>query len=244
MILPMYQKVSIISYNIIIGIGYIKKDSKNQIKIEPNFYDLFPESQKNPLQLDEDNNKKKKNNIEKDKNKIIKLNNIKNEINFIKYLIDGENKELLLYKNNNNKNNLNKINNEKYKFTINLSINNNEQKVTEPNILEILNIVTENKSSVEDFKELQKIFKIELKKTDEKKEKKFLQIKKERDANELFNDEYIDIINNQKTINEIKFEPIQNNNNFNFNFRKDSMSNFSSIGDLYNFNSDKENLFE
>lgn len=72
-----------------------------------------------------------------------------------------------------------------------------------------------------------------------------MQIKKERNSNELFKDEYIDIYNDQKkNNNEIKFESIQNNN-FNFNLRKDSLiSNFSSIGDLYSFNSDKGNLFE
>lgn len=71
-----------------------------------------------------------------------------------------------------------------------------------------------------------------------------MQIKKDRNSSELFKDEYIDIYNDQKKNNEINFESNQNNN-FNFNLRKDSLiSNFSSIGDLYSFNSDKGNLFE
>jgi hypothetical protein len=84
----------------IIGIGLIKKVSRNQIKIESKFYKLYKKIfENNLIELNEENNEIK--NVEKefikDKNK-----KLVNEINYIKKLNDYLDKKLLLENENNN----------------------------------------------------------------------------------------------------------------------------------------------
>ena len=78
----------------------IKKDSKNQIKLESLFYRLLTDNQKNNIiELKEDDNKNNK--IEKEKEKLNnnKLRKIDNEIKFINNLINTSEKKLIFYRN-------------------------------------------------------------------------------------------------------------------------------------------------
>ena len=85
---------------LILGIGLIKKVSRNQIKIESKFYELYKKNFGNSLiELNEENNETKSFEKEfiKDKNK-----KLVNEINYIKQLNFYLDKKLLLENENNN----------------------------------------------------------------------------------------------------------------------------------------------
>lgn len=251
--------------NVLEGIGIIKKDAKNQIKLEPEFYELYMNNQNNIILLDEEKNKNNK--IEKNKDKILNNNNNKlqklnNEIKYVDHLINNMNERLLLLNpnlNNNldilehnlnlNLNNLNKNNNN--------STNNNNKtlnliskkcecntRTDSINILDPNNLIhlLDNTFDLNSNKNSQQnqIFKIDLKQSKERKDI-FVQNKKEEE-NFLLKEDYIDLFNENINKNEINFDL---NENKNFNFRKDSfMSDLSIIGNLNNFPLDKENLFE
>lgn len=91
-------KVNINNYKIfnfiIIGIGLIKKASKNQIELLPNFNDFYFNDHKNIIELNEEN--------KKDNKKIMKLKKLNKEINHIKYLIENINELSLFYQVPNN----------------------------------------------------------------------------------------------------------------------------------------------
>ncbi len=251
--------------NVLEGIGIIKKDAKNQIKLEPEFYELYMNNQNNIILLDEEKNKNNK--IEKNKDKILNNNNNKlqklnNEIKYVEYLINNMNERLLLLNpnlNNNldilehnlnfNLNNLNKNNNNSTNNnnkTLNLISKKHEcnTKTDFINILDPNNLIhlLDNTFDLNSNKNSQQnqIFKIDLKQSKESKDI-FVQNKKEEE-NFLLNEDYIDLFNENINKNEINFDL---NENKNFNFRKDSfMSDLSIIGNLNNFPLNKENLFE
>ena len=190
--------------NVLEGIGIIKKDAKNQIKLEPEFYELYMNNQNNIILLDEEKNKNNK--IEKNKDKILNNNNNKlqklnNEIKYVDHLINNMNERLLLLNpnlNNNldilehnlnlNLNNLNKINNN--------STNNNNKtlnliskkcecntKTDFINILDPHNLIhlLDNTFDLNSNKNSQQnqIFKIDLKQSKESKDI-FIQIKRKK----------------------------------------------------------------
>ena len=98
----------------------IKKDTKNQIQIKPEFYELYNNDTKNIIELNEDENKKNSNKkgVKKTKSNIIRIDNE----------IDGINK---LIKNANNILNSQKFDNEnKINILDNISLLINKDKYT------------------------------------------------------------------------------------------------------------------
>ena len=105
MILPMYQKVInlynlIKQNNIFIGIGLLKKETKNQVKLQKEFYDIYSSNinyNKIVIDINEDNYSEEKN--------YLNFPNIDEEINYINYLIKITQEKLLSFENGDNFNN-------------------------------------------------------------------------------------------------------------------------------------------
>ena len=127
MILQMYQKVNEYIFYLIIfylGIGVIKKETKNQVQIKPEFYGHFKKT--NSIELNEekvkensDNKRLKKKSSKKYKTKIKEINN---EYNKVKVFIKNMNEILNKYQyeniNNNSGNNIYLINKDIYPLNI------------------------------------------------------------------------------------------------------------------------------
>ena len=181
MILPTFQKVTINIYYIfliIIGIGFIKKDSKNQIRLKPEFYNLFNDNQNNIIELDEDKNENYPN--DKNKEKLIELNKINNEINFVSSLLDSCKAKILLYRGKNqnrninyenNINNVKKNNNIAKNKSINLfAVSHDPIMTPEPTIDEVINILKQNNFFIENKNYQTNELNLNLKQIHEKKE--------------------------------------------------------------------------
>ena len=220
MILLMFLKVNkylfilfIIFYYI--GIGLIKKASKNKILVESNFYDLYFNIDKNINELNEENIKEKKN----------QLKNINKEINDVSYLTKIVNEKLLIYQNNNDINNK-KIINIPYKDFFILNNNNDINKNTSGFIA----LKSENG------------IKIEL---TQMKVKNISEQKNSDNNNEInqYNEEYLNLpslsnklyisSNNHSLINLIKIDLKSNKN------KKEKEK--EEINNINNYNSQKEN---
>ena len=77
-----------------LGIGLIKKGSKNEVKLLPEFYDLYLNQEKKLRdELEEKNNGKDKN--------ILEINKYDEEINYVNYLTNVIKERLLLYQSHN-----------------------------------------------------------------------------------------------------------------------------------------------
>ena len=106
----------------------IKKDTKNQIQIKPEFYELYNNDTKNIIELNEDENKKisNKKRVKKTKSNIIRTDN---EIDNIKNLIKNAN-NILNSQKFDNENKINILDNislliNKDKYTLTYDENNN-----------------------------------------------------------------------------------------------------------------------
>ena len=94
-----------------LGIGLIKKASKNQITLKPNFYDFYFNKDKNKIELNEENNKE---NVNK-----MKIQVLNKEINDVNYYIEHLSEKILCYKEKNNeKDKINTIINDKWKSAL------------------------------------------------------------------------------------------------------------------------------
>ena len=126
----MYWKViniyNILKQNIIfIGIGLLKKETKNQVTLQKEFYDIYSNNNrfnKIIINIDDDDNFSEENNY-------LKYQNLDEEINYVSYLIQITQEKLSAFENNNNI-----INNKGNKLTltykdifeVNEGMNNNE----------------------------------------------------------------------------------------------------------------------
>ena len=79
MYLRVNSNIYLILYFINLGIGLIKKASKNQIELQPEFYDFFLSKKNNINELEE--------NIDNNKN-LLALSKLDDEINYVNYLIN------------------------------------------------------------------------------------------------------------------------------------------------------------
>ncbi len=126
----MYWKViniyNILKQNIIfIGIGLLKKETKNQVTLQKEFYDIYSNNNRFNriiINIDDDDNFSEENNY-------LKYQNLDEEINYVSYLIQITQEKLSAFENNNNiiNNNGNKLT-LTYKdiFEVNEAMNNNE----------------------------------------------------------------------------------------------------------------------
>ena len=126
----MYWKViniyNILKQNIIfIGIGLLKKETKNQVTLQKEFYDIYSNNNRFNriiINIDDDDNFSEENNY-------LKYQNLDEEINYVSYLIQLTQEKLSAFENNNNiiNNNGNKLT-LTYKdiFEVNEAMNNNE----------------------------------------------------------------------------------------------------------------------
>lgn len=246
MILLTSWRVNIYIYQlfkfIIIGIGYIIKDSKNQIKLEQKFNELLNEHQSNIIELNEDNNK---NDItEKDK-KIDELNKINEESKYLDFLLERTSRLLSIIKNKRkligDNYSIKSNQNEKNQLLDIFSFNKDENLI--PNIEEIMCIVKQYELDNDiRIKDTQNTPTKDLKNTIEKEEK-IHQTTKVENKNDLFNDELIGLFIDGKNNNKTNFELLPDTH-LNFHLRKDSfISNISSIGEMNNF-IDNKNIFE
>lgn len=256
MILQMYWKVNKYNFNMIsyIGIGYIKKDSKNQIKLEPKFHELLP-NKDNIIEIDEQNNEKKiTNNNDKLIYNNLLLKKIENEINLINYLYKLTKEKIILYRenyrnlykeNNNLKNILNNNNNTNNISNLSQKQDDNEDELI-PNINDLKNIfpnydfdsIFNGKGTNINFG-TPRIIKIPPKTNNENQEL-YNKNKIEDNAN-LFELDYKNIFINDKIKNENYLEQYENNN-LEDNLRKVSfMSGWPTIGNLNSVNYDKDN---
>ena len=126
----MYWKViniyNILKQNIIfIGIGLLKKETKNQVTLQKEFYDIYSNNNRFNriiINIDDDDNFSEENNY-------LKYQNLDEEINYVSYLIQITQEKLSAFENNNNI-----INNKGNKLTltykdifeVNEAMNNNE----------------------------------------------------------------------------------------------------------------------
>ena len=238
----------------------IKKDSKNQVKLEATFYDLYNDNQKNNIiELNEENNKNNNNNkinkIEKEKEELNnKVRKIDNEINYVNSLINEAEKKLSLYREKYNNNfldinldqkNTNKNKNSNDNTNINTTLDKKDNNQTlEPNIWDLINIFNlnlneePNNNSI-NKNDLENFFKSGLKQQNDKKDF-FTQLNKEQNGY-FYDEECINLLNYETNKNAEEYIPKKNMNN---NLRKDSfISDFSELENLKGFNCGKDNIF-
>ena len=112
----------------------IKKDTKNQIKLRPDFFRLnIYENNSDIISLEENDEEKS---IEKNKDKENLINSIEKEINYVNNLIHITDENLLIYENNNNLN----IENKNYINTPEkININNNKDKKSKKKLFSVIN---------------------------------------------------------------------------------------------------------
>ena len=204
-----------------IGIDLIKKASKNKILVQPNFYDLNFNEDKNINKLNEENNNEKKS----------LLKNIDKEINEVNYLTKIVNEKLLFYKGDPNNNDINnkKVINIPYKdfFILN---NNND---TNNNNNGFIALKSENG------------IKLELSKAKSAKLQDQKKSDNNNDINQYTNEEYLNVSslsnklyitsNNNMPINLIKIDLK------NFKNKKENEKDKEEINNINNYNTEKEN---
>ena len=131
----------------------IKKDTKNQIKLRPDFFRLnIYENNCDIISLEENDEDEEKS-IEKNKDKenlINKINSIEKEINYVNNLIHITDENLLMYENNINPNTENKnyINTPEK-----ININNNKDKKSKKKLFSVINYenVNNNRNNKENI---------------------------------------------------------------------------------------------
>lgn len=227
---------------IIIGIGLIEKDSKNQIRLKSDFYELYENNENsNMIELNEED--EQNNDI---RNEIIRSQRktLKNEINYLRQLIKDTD-EKLSKENQNNKN----INIENLDELLDLRSKNNLDSQSN-------NSRTKEISGKIDAKKAEFVIrkKLELEENanyptnsnklwmDSNKKEDLFRFKKE-DENLEFNGDYIGLYIPENIKNDLNIE-IPKNNEIDFELRKDSfISDFSNIENLNNL-IDSDQLFE
>lgn len=227
---------------IIIGIGLIEKDSKNQIRLKSDFYELYENNENsNMIELNEED--EQNNDI---RNEIIRSQrkSLKNEINYLRQLIKDTD-EKLSKENQNNKN----INIENLDELLDLRSKNNLDSQSN-------NSRTKEISGKIDAKKAEFVIrkKLELEENanyptnsnklwmDSNKKEDLFRFKKE-DENLEFNGDYIGLYIPENIKNDLNIE-IPKNNEIDFELRKDSfISDFSNIENLNNL-IDSDQLFE
>lgn len=231
----------ILIFNIIIalGIGLIKKDSKNQIKLLPDFFELYKNNEKNNLiELKEGN--EEENNI-KDEIKRCQYQELKNEINYLKRMIKDTDEKLSKENQNNNIiniENLDEILDLKIKDIFDFQpINFKTKEISSKNDVNKEESANRKKLELEENGNYptnsNKLFMDSNKKEDPKKENESL----------LFNGEYKSLFNLEDLKNDINFD-IPNYNGIDPAFRKDSfVSDLSNIENLNNL-IDSDQFFE
>ena len=114
----------------------IKKDTKNQIKLRPDFFRLNIYENNSDIICLEENDEGEEKSIEKNKDKENLINSIEKEINYVNNLIHITDENLLMYENNNNLN----IENKNYINTPEkININNNKDKKSKKKLFSVIN---------------------------------------------------------------------------------------------------------
>ena len=114
----------------------IKKDTKNQIKLRPDFFRLNIYENNSDIISLEENDEDEEKSIEKNKDKENLINSIEKEINYVNNLIHITDENLLMYENNNNLN----IENKNYINTPEkININNNKDKKSKKKLFSVIN---------------------------------------------------------------------------------------------------------
>ena len=114
----------------------IKKDTKNQIKLRPDFFRLNIYENNSDIISLEENDEGEEKSIEKNKDKENLINSIEKEINYVNNLIHITDENLLMYENNNNLN----IENKNYINTPEkININNNKDKKSKKKLFSVIN---------------------------------------------------------------------------------------------------------
>ena len=114
----------------------IKKDTKNQIKLRPDFFRLNIYENNSDIISLEENDEDEEKSIEKNKDKENLINSIEKEINYVNNLIHITDEKLLMYENNNNLN----IENKNYINTPEkININNNKDKKSKKKLFSVIN---------------------------------------------------------------------------------------------------------
>ena len=226
------KTIFILIFNIIIvlGIELITKDSKNQIKLLPDFFELYKNNEKNNLiELKEGN--EEENNI-KDEIKRCQYQELKNEINYLKRMIKDTDEKLSKENQNNNIiniENLDEILDLKIKDIFDFQpINFKTKEISSKNDVNKAESANRKKLELEENGNYptnsNKLFMDSNKKEDPKKENESL----------LFNGEYKSLFNLEDLKNDINFD-IPNYNGIDPAFRKDSfVSDLSNIENLNN----------
>lgn len=227
---------------IIIGIGLIEKDSKNQIRLKSDFYELYENNENNNLielnEGDEQNNDLR--------NEIIRSQRkaLKNEINYLRQLIIDTDEKLSKEIQNNkiiNIENLDELLDLKSKSNFDSQSNNSRTKEISGKIdAKKAEFVIRKKLELEENANYptnsNKLW------MDSNKKEDLLRFKKE-DENLEFNGDYIGLYIPENIKNDLNIE-IPKNNEIDFELRKDSfISDFSNIENLNNF-IDSDQLFE
>ena len=204
-----------------IGIDLIKKASKNKILVQPNFYDLNFNADKNINKLNDENNNEKKS----------LLKNIDKEINEVNYLTKIVNEKLLFYKGDPNNNDINnkKVINIPYKDFFILNSNND---------------INNNNNGFIALKSENGI-KLELSKAKSAKLQDQKKSDNNNDINQYTNEEYLNMpslsnklyitSNNNMPINLIKIDLK------NFKNKKENEKDKEEINNINNYNTEKEN---
>lgn len=227
---------------IIIGIGLIEKDSKNQIRLKSDFYELYENNENNNLielnEGDEQNNDLR--------NEIIRSQRkaLKNEINYLRQLIIDTDEKLSKEIQNNkiiNIENLDELLDLKSKSNFDSQSNNSRTKEISGKIdAKKAEFVIRKKLELEENANYptnsNKLW------MDSNKKEDLLRFKKE-DENLEFNGDYIGLYIPENIKNDLNNE-IPKNNEIDFELRKDSfISDFSNIENLNNL-IDSDQLFE
>jgi len=227
---------------IIIGIGLIEKDSKNQIRLKSDFYELYENNENNNLielnEGDEQNNDLR--------NEIIRSQRkaLKNEINYLRQLIIDTDEKLSKEIQNNkiiNIENLDELLDLKSKSNFDSQSNNSRTKEISGKIdAKKAEFVIRKKLELEENANYptnsNKLW------MDSNKKEDLLRFKKE-DENLEFNGDYIGLYIPENIKNDLNIE-IPKNNEIDFELRKDSfISDFSNIENLNNL-IDSDQLFE
>jgi len=228
--------------NVLEGIGLIEKDSKNQIRLKSDFYELYENNENNNLielnEGDEQNNDLR--------NEIIRSQRkaLKNEINYLRQLIIDTDEKLSKEIQNNkiiNIENLDELLDLKSKSNFDSQSNNSRTKEISGKIdAKKAEFVIRKKLELEENANYptnsNKLW------MDSNKKEDLLRFKKE-DENLEFNGDYIGLYIPENIKNDLNIE-IPKNNEIDFELRKDSfISDFSNIENLNNF-IDSDQLFE
>jgi len=234
--------ILIYDFIIILGIGLIKKDSKNQIRLESDFYELYKNSQNN--NLIELNEGIEQNDDIKDKIKESQNNNLINEINYLRKLIKDTDEKLFNENQNNNFiniKNLDEILDLKNKIYLENRLNNFKTKeISGKNDARKVEYATRKKLEVEENSNYPtNSNKLNI---DSNKKDDLLRLRKEEE-NLSFNGEYIGLFIPENIKNALNFGFLKNNG-IDFDLREDSS--ISDLSNIENSNNliDSDQFFE